>query len=62
MLARRYEWDMDTIWQDMLGFLDSLPCSVRSRPQLSDSVRALMQEARLHASLSGKSTSAAFTS
>lgn len=45
VLARRYEWDMDTIWQDMLGFLDSLPRSVRSRPQLSDSVRALMQEA-----------------
>ena len=54
VLARRYEWDMDTIWQDMLGFLDSLPRSVRSRPQLSDSVRALMQEAWLHASLSGE--------
>ncbi|MGU7744160.1 type VI secretion system ATPase TssH [Enterobacter hormaechei] len=54
VLARRYEWDMDTIWQDMLGFLDSLPRSVRSRPQLSDSVRALMQEAWLHASLAGE--------
>ena len=54
VLARRYEWDMDTIWQDMLGFLDSLPRSVRSRPQLSDSVRALMQDAWLRASLSGE--------
>ncbi|MDA4784925.1 type VI secretion system ATPase TssH, partial [Enterobacter hormaechei] len=54
VLARRYEWDMDTIWQDMLGFLDSLPRSVRSRPQLSDNVRALMQDAWLRASLSGE--------
>ena len=46
VLARRYEWDMDTIWQDMLGFLDSLPRSVRSRPQLSDGVQSLMQDAR----------------
>lgn len=61
VLARRYEWDMDTIWQDMLGFLDSLPRSVRSRPQLSEGVQSLMQDARLHASLAGKSISAAFT-
>ena len=54
VLARRYEWDMDTIWQDMLGFLDSLPRSVRSRPQLSEGVQALMQDAWLHASLSGE--------
>lgn len=51
VLARRYEWDMDTIWQDMLGFLDSLPRSVRSRPQLSEGVQSLMQDAWLHASL-----------
>lgn len=54
VLARRYEWDMDTIWQDMLGFLDSLPRSVRSRPQLSEGVQALMQDAWLHASLAGE--------
>ncbi|MEI9532442.1 Clp protease N-terminal domain-containing protein, partial [Enterobacter hormaechei] len=54
VLARRYEWDMDTIWQDMLGFLDSLPRSVRSRPQLSEGVKSLMQDAWLHASLSGE--------
>ncbi len=54
VLARRYEWDMDTIWQDMLGFLDSLPRSVRSRPQLSEGVQSLMQDAWLHASLSGE--------
>jgi hypothetical protein len=24
VLARRYEWDMDAIWQDLLGWLDTL--------------------------------------
>jgi type VI secretion system protein VasG len=33
VLARRYEWDMDAIWQDLLAG-STLPCSVRSRPQL----------------------------
>jgi type VI secretion system protein VasG len=51
VLARRYEWDMDALWQDLLGWLDSLPRSVRSRPQLSDSIQTLMQEAWLIASL-----------
>ena len=51
VLARRYEWDMDGIWQDLLGWLDNLPRSVRSRPQLSDAVQSLLQEAWLFASL-----------
>jgi type VI secretion system protein VasG len=34
VLARRYEWDMDAIWQDLLSWLDKQPRSVRSRPQL----------------------------
>ncbi|HHA1266083.1 TPA: type VI secretion system ATPase TssH [Enterobacter bugandensis] len=54
VLARRYEWDMDAIWQDLLTFMDKLPRSVRSRPQLSDSIQALMQDAWLHASLAGE--------
>lgn len=54
VLARRYEWDMDAIWQDLLAFLDTLPRSVRSRPQLSDSIQTLMQDAWLHASLAGE--------
>lgn len=54
VLARRYEWDMDAIWQDLLGFLDTLPRSVRSRPQLSDTVQTLMQDAWLRASLAGE--------
>ncbi|WP_336215291.1 type VI secretion system ATPase TssH [Enterobacter sp. P82] len=54
VLARRYEWDMDTLWQELLGWLDTLPRSVRSRPQLSDSIQTLMQEAWLIASLNGE--------
>ncbi|SUG34720.1 type VI secretion ATPase, ClpV1 family [Salmonella enterica subsp. arizonae] len=54
MLARRYEWDIDALWQDLLGWLDSLPRSVRSRPQLSDSIQTLMQEAWLIASLNSE--------
>ena len=54
MLARRYEWDMDALWQDLLNWLDKQPRSVRHRPQLSDHTLRLMQEARLIASLSGE--------
>ncbi|MBZ3799362.1 type VI secretion system ATPase TssH [Leclercia adecarboxylata] len=54
VIARRYEWDMDAIWQDLLALLDKLPRSVRSRPQLSDSLQTLMQNAWLHASLAGE--------
>lgn len=54
VLARRYEWDMDALWQELLGWLDTLPRTVRSRPQLSDSIQTLMQEAWLIASLNGE--------
>ncbi len=54
VLARRYTWDMDAIWQDLLTFMDKLPRSVRSRPQLSDAIETLMQEAWLRASLAGE--------
>ncbi len=54
VLARRYEWDMDGIWQDLLNFLEKLPRSVRGRPQLSDSTQTLMQDAWLRASLAGE--------
>ncbi|EPJ0450774.1 type VI secretion system ATPase TssH [Klebsiella variicola] len=54
VLARRYTWDMDAIWQDLLNFMDKLPRSVRSRPQLSDAIQTLMQEAWLRASLAGE--------
>ena len=54
VLARRYEWDMDSIWQDLLGWLDKQPRSVRHRPQLSENIQTLMQEAWLTASLNGE--------
>ncbi len=61
VLARRYEWDMDAIWQDLLTFMDKLPRSVRGRPQLSDAIQTLMQEAWLSASLAGRSISVVST-
>lgn len=54
VLARRYEWDMDGIWQDLLGWLDRQPRSVRHRPQLSEDIQTLMQQAWLLASLNGE--------
>jgi len=54
VLARRYEWDMDALWQDLLGWLNVLPRSVRSRPQLAESTQTLMQNAWLRASLAGE--------
>lgn len=54
VLARRYEWDVDTLWQELLAWMDNLPRSVRARPQLSDSIHSLLQEAWLLASLAGE--------
>ncbi|HGM5452316.1 TPA: type VI secretion system ATPase TssH [Serratia marcescens] len=54
VLARRYEWDMDALWQALLVWLDKQPRSVRGRPQLSDHIQVLMQEAWLIASLAGE--------
>ncbi len=54
VLARRYEWDMDAIWQDLLGWLDNQPRSVRNRPQLSADIQKLLQEAWMQASLAGE--------
>ncbi|MEM6162699.1 type VI secretion system ATPase TssH [Erwinia sp. P6884] len=54
VLARRYEWNMDAIWQDLLSWLDTLPRSVRQRPRLSDSLIQWLQKAWLLASLAGE--------
>lgn len=50
-LARRYEWDMDGLWQALLGHLETLPRSVNQRPQLAKSLTGLLQSAWLIASL-----------
>ncbi|MCE1608860.1 type VI secretion system ATPase TssH [Enterobacter ludwigii] len=54
VLARRYEWDMDAVWQDLLAYLDRLPRSVRSRPQLSAQFNELLRQAWLCASIAGE--------
>jgi len=51
VLARRYEWDMDEIWQALLGWLDNLPRSVRGRPQLAGGLHTLLKQAWMAASL-----------
>ncbi|ELY4221958.1 type VI secretion system ATPase TssH [Cronobacter sakazakii] len=51
VLTRRYEWDMDAIWQDLLAYLDRLPRSVKGRPQLSDNLESLLKQSWLIASL-----------
>ncbi|WMY72561.1 type VI secretion system ATPase TssH [Buttiauxella selenatireducens] len=51
VLARRYEWDMDSLWQSLLEHLDALPRSVSTRPQLATDLEALMKGAWLAASL-----------
>lgn len=35
LIARRYEWDLDSLWQGLLDHIDSLPRSVRDKPRLS---------------------------
>lgn len=51
VLARRYEWDMDALWQSLLAHLDALPRTVHTRPQLSGDLQTLMKSAWLAASL-----------
>ncbi|MEQ2027084.1 type VI secretion system ATPase TssH [Xenorhabdus szentirmaii] len=51
VLARRYEWDMGTLWQSLLDHIDGYPRTVHSRPQLSNSLLTLIKNAWLLASL-----------
>lgn len=51
VLARRYEWDMGSIWQSLLAHIDNLPRSIHSRPQLSKPLLNLIQQAWVIASL-----------
>lgn len=54
VLARRYEWDSDALWQSLLGWIDTQPRSVRGRPQLSGSLQSLLKQAWVSASLEGE--------
>ncbi|CNM02570.1 Clp ATPase [Yersinia intermedia] len=51
MIARRYEWDMDSLWQGLLAHLDTLPRTVQGKPQLSAALQQLIKSAWLDASL-----------
>ncbi|CQJ01764.1 type VI secretion system ATPase TssH [Yersinia frederiksenii] len=51
VIARRYEWDMDSLWQGLLAHLDTLPRTVQGKPQLSAGLQQLIKSAWLDASL-----------
>ncbi|EBA1132234.1 AAA family ATPase [Salmonella enterica] len=53
VLARRYECDMDAVWQSLLSWLDAQPRSVRTRPELSASLQTLLKQSWLAATLAG---------
>lgn len=53
LIARRYEWDLDKLWQGLLEHLDTLPRSVRDKPRLSPKLEQLIKDAWLIASLQG---------
>lgn len=51
VIARRYEWNMETLWYGLLEHIDQLPRSVQSKPQLSEPLQQLIKNAWLRASL-----------
>ena len=51
VIARRYEWDMDGLWQGLLDHLERLPHTIQGKPQLSDKLQQLIKHAWLDASL-----------
>jgi type VI secretion system protein VasG len=51
LIVRRYEWDIDALWRGLLDHLDTLPRSIRDKPQLCDKLQQLIKNAWLRASL-----------
>ncbi|WP_127958328.1 type VI secretion system ATPase TssH [Serratia microhaemolytica] len=51
VIARRYEWDLEAIWQALLQWLEQQPRSVRSKPELSPTLQQLLTQAWLMATL-----------
>ncbi|MBO1587952.1 type VI secretion system ATPase TssH [Yersinia wautersii] len=51
VIARRYEWEMDSLWQGLLAHLETLPRTVQGKPQLSAPLQQLIKSAWLDASL-----------
>src|SRR5450830_18930 len=50
-IVRRYELDMDTIWNGLLSAIDRLPHALRGKPELSPRLGELLQAAWVRASL-----------
>lgn len=50
-IVRRYELDMDTIWNGLLSAIDRLPHVLRGKPELSPRLGELLQAAWVRASL-----------
>ncbi|WP_159564222.1 type VI secretion system ATPase TssH [Budvicia diplopodorum] len=57
VIARRYELDLDGIWQALLNQLESLPHTVSQKPALSGVIQELLKSAWLIASLENHSES-----
>ena len=55
VIARRYAWDLDSLWQGLLAHFDTLPRSVRGKPQLSRELQQLITNAWVRASLDDNS-------
>ncbi len=51
VIARRDEWDLDSLWQGLLAQLNKLPRSVQDKPRLSNALSRLIEAAWLDASL-----------
>ena len=47
LIARRHEWDIDTIWFGLLHHLDSLSSCVHGKPQLDEKLQQLIKSAWL---------------
>src|SRR5450830_147080 len=56
-IVRRYELDMDTIWNGLLSAIDRLPHALRGKPELSSRLGELLQAAWVRASLEDSSGS-----
>lgn len=50
-IVRRYELDMDTIWNGLLSAIDRLPHALRGKPELSPRLGDCLQAAWIRASL-----------
>lgn len=51
VIARRYEWDTDTLWEALLAHLAELPRSIQTKPQLSNGIFTLLNSAWVEASV-----------